>query len=138
MWPHLKGKKKVLLTEIRNTQNNIKLIGEFSFFPEDLDILHLKSARSFFGHIASEKYSEFKKKLESNNQDIILYSKEGEKITEFVLVVLPHYPSNALASIINLYNVHMEAVPPLKGKPKDVIDNLKHNLEELEKKLDKY
>jgi V/A-type H+-transporting ATPase subunit I len=132
----LEREKENILTEIRNTQNNIKLVGDFSFFPEDLDILQLKSARSFFGHIASEKYSEFKKKLESNNQDIILYSKEGEKITEFVLVVLPHYPSNALASIINLYNVHMEAVPPLKGKPKDVIDKLKHKLEELEKKLE--
>ena len=132
----LEREKESILTEIRNTQNNIKLIGDFSFFPEDLDVLQLKSARSFFGHIASEKYSEFKKKLESNNQDIILYSKEGEKVTEFVLVVLPHYPSNALASIINLYNVHMEAVPPLKGKPKDVIGNLKHNLEELEKKLE--
>ena len=132
----LEREKESLLTQIRNTQNNIKLIGDFSFFPEDLDILHLKSARSFFGHIASEKYSEFKKKLESNNQDIILYSKQGEKITEFVLVVLPHYPSNALASIINLYNVHMEAVPPLKGKPKDVLDNLRHDLGELEKKLE--
>ena len=110
----LEREKENILTEIRNAQNNIKLIGEFSFFPADLDVLHLKSARSFFGRIASEKYSEFKKKLESNNQDIILYSKEGEKITEFVLVVLPHYPSNALASIINIYNVHMEAVPPLK------------------------
>ena len=70
----LEREKESLLTQIRNTQNNIKLIGDFSFFPEDLDILHLKSARSFFGHIASEKYSEFKKKLESNNQDITCYS----------------------------------------------------------------
>ncbi|TVP41077.1 V-type ATP synthase subunit I [Candidatus Nitrosocosmicus arcticus] len=131
----LEREKENILTEIRNAQNNIKLIGEFSFFPEDLDILHLKSARSFFGRIASERYSEFKKKLESNNQDIVLYSKGGEKITEFVLVVLPRYPSNALASIINLYNVHMEAVPPLKGKPQEVIENLMHNLEKFEKKL---
>lgn len=131
----LEREKENILTEIRNAQNNIKLIGEFSFFPEDLDILHLKSARSFFGRIASERYSEFKKKLESNNQDIVLYSKGGEKITEFVLVVLPRYPSNALASIINLYNVHMEAVPPLKGKPQEVIENLIHNLEKFEKKL---
>ncbi len=131
----LEREKENILTEIRNAQNNIKLIGEFSFFPADLDVLHLKSARSFFGRIASEKYLEFKKKLESNNQDIILYSKEGEKITEFVLVVLPHYPSNALASIINIFNVHMEAVPSLKGKPNEVIEKLKHDLEALEKKL---
>lgn len=131
----LERKKENLLTTIRDTQNNIKLVSEFSFFPEDLSILHLKSARSFFGRVSSAKYPEFKKKLESNNQDIILYAKEGEKVTQFVLVVLPHYPSNALASIINLYGVHMEAVPDLKGKPEKVIQDLNQNLSKLENDL---
>lgn len=133
----LERQKENLLTTIRDTQNNIKLLTEFSFFPEDLSVLHLKSARSFFGRVSSEKYPEFKKKLESNNQDIILYANEGEKVTRFVLVVLPHYPSNALASIINLYSVHMEAVPDLKGRPEKVILELKHNLEEHESNLGK-
>ena len=131
----LERQKESILTEIRNTENNMKLITEFSFFPEDLNILHLKSARSFFGRVSTEKYPEFKKKLESNNQDIILYSKEGEKVTQFVLVVLPHYPSNALASIINLYGVHMEAVPNLKGKPDKVIEDLTNSLSQLRKNL---
>jgi len=131
----LERQKEGLLTEMRNIENNINLVTEFSFFPEDLNILNLKSARSFFGRVSNEKYSEFKKRLESNNQDIILYSKEGEKITQFVLVVLPHYPSNALASIINLYGVHMEAVPNLKGKPNEVIRELTNSLSVLQKNL---
>lgn len=121
----LEKQKENLFTEVKDTENNLKLIEEFSFFPEDLSILHLKSALSFFGRVKTEKYLEFKKKLESNNQDIILYSKQGPKITHFVLVVLPHFPSNALASIVNLYNVHLEAVPKLKGKPTNLIDDLK-------------
>ena len=132
---NLERQKEDLITEIRNIENNIKLVSEFSFFPEDLNILNLKSARSFFGRVSTEKYNEFKKKLESNNQDIILYSKGGEKITQFVLVVLPHYPSNALASIINLYGVHMEAVPNLKGKPNEVIKELTNSLSILQKNL---
>lgn len=127
----LERKKDNLLTQVKETENNIKLVEEFSFFPEDLSILHLKSALSFFGRVKTEKYSELKKKLESNTQDIIIYSKEGTKITHFILVVLPHFPSNALASIVNLFNVNLEAIPKLKGTPTKVIDDLKKNHKEL-------
>jgi V/A-type H+/Na+-transporting ATPase subunit I len=112
----LEHKKDNLLTRKKETENNIKLLEEFSFFPEDLELLHLKSTLSFFGRVKTEKFPEFKKKLESNNQDIILYSKDEPKVTRFVLVVLPHFPSNALASIVNLFNVNLEAVPKLSGK----------------------
>ena len=37
----LERQKESILTEIRNTENNMKLITEFSFFPEDLNVLHL-------------------------------------------------------------------------------------------------
>src|SRR5690349_12553232 len=47
----LEREKENLLTTIRDTQNKIKLITEFSFFPEDLSVLHLRSARSFFGKV---------------------------------------------------------------------------------------
>ncbi len=125
----LERQKETLLTKMKDIENNIKLLEEFSFFPEDLNILHLSSARSYFGRIDSEKFPDFKKKLELDDEEIILYAKEGSKITHFVIVVMPSFPSNAFASIVNLYNVHLEAVPNLKGKPDIVIQNLKsiHN-----------
>ena len=113
----LERQKENILTEIKETENNIKLLEEYSFFPGELSILHLSSGRSFFGRIATEKFSEFKKKLELNDEDVILYSKGGEKITRFILVLMHNFPSNALASVVNLYNVHLEAVPNLKGTP---------------------
>ena len=113
----LERQKDNALTAMKGTENNITLLEEFSFFPEDLNILHLSSARSFFGRMNSEKFPEFKKKLELNDEEVMLYARECGKTTRFVVVVMSRFPSNAFASVISLYNVHLEAVPNLKGKP---------------------
>ena len=131
----LERQKDNLLTEMKETENNIKLLEEYSFFPGELNILHISSGRSFFGRVATEKFSEFKKKLELNDEDVILYSKGGDKVTHFVLVIRHNFPSNALASVVNLYNVHLEAVPNLKGKPSVEIENQKNIYNTLSSKL---
>ncbi|MGN6628809.1 MAG: V-type ATP synthase subunit I [Candidatus Nitrosocosmicus sp.] len=131
----LERQKDNILTEMKETENNIHLLEEFSFFPGELNILHLSSGRSFFGRVATEKFSEFKKKLELNDEDVILYSKGDDKLTHFVLVIMHNFPSNALASVVNLYNVHLEAVPNLKGKPTVEIENQKHVYSNLSTRL---
>lgn len=134
---NLESQKEHLLTEIKEAENNIKLLEEFSFFPDDLSILHLFSARSFFGKVKSEKFSDFKKALESHSKDIILYTNEKDKLTRFVLVVLPNFPSNLLASAVNSHSVHLETVPRLKGKPENLIQNQKNILNTLSIKVKK-
>ncbi|MGH9997994.1 MAG: V-type ATPase 116kDa subunit family protein, partial [Nitrososphaeraceae archaeon] len=67
----LERQKEALLTQIKETENNLKLLDEFSFFPEDLKLLHLTFARSYFGRVNLEKFPEFKKTLESNEGPII-------------------------------------------------------------------
>ena len=69
----IEKKKESLLTEIKDTENSIKLLEEFVFFPEDLKILQLSSANSYFGRIPSEKFEEFNKVLQEYKQDIFLY-----------------------------------------------------------------
>ncbi len=69
----IEKKKESLLTEIKDTENKIKLLEEFVFFPEDLKILQLSSATSYFGRIASEKFEEFNKVLQEHKQYIFLY-----------------------------------------------------------------
>jgi V/A-type H+-transporting ATPase subunit I len=133
----LERQKDNLLTEMKETENNIKLLEEYSFFPEDLNVLHLTSGRSFFGRIDSDKFQEFKKKLELNDEDVILYAKGDDKITHFVLVIMHNFPSNALASIVNLYNVHLEAIPNLKGKPDSAIQNQRNIYNDLSTQLNK-
>ena len=119
----LQREKENLLTRIKEAENNIKLLEEFSFFPEDLRILNLSFARSFFGRIASEKLDDFKNVLESNNIPVILYPQEKKNLTYFVLVIPPHLPSNTFASAVNSHGVHLEPVPKLQGKPEEIIQN---------------
>jgi V/A-type H+/Na+-transporting ATPase subunit I len=112
----LERQKEALLTQIKETENNLKLLEEFSFFPEDLKLLHLTFARSYFGRVNLEKFPEFKKTLESNEGPIILYSQAKDNLLYFVLVLPPNFPSNILATAVSRYGVHLETVPKLEGK----------------------
>jgi Archaeal/vacuolar-type H+-ATPase subunit I len=112
----LERQKEAILTQITETKNNLKLLDEFSFFPEDLKLLHLSFARSYFGRVNLEKFPEFKKTLESNEGPIILYSQAKDNLLYFVLVLPPNFPSNILATAVSLYGVHLETVPKLEGK----------------------
>ncbi|MGZ5499529.1 MAG: V-type ATP synthase subunit I [Nitrososphaeraceae archaeon] len=131
----LERQKEDLLTEITETENNINLVEEFSFFPEDLKLLRLSFARSYFGRVTSEKFPEFKKTLESKGGPIIIYSQERDKLVYLVLVIPPNFPSNILASAVSLYGVHLETVPKLDGKPSDIIRNRKNHYNILTAKL---
>lgn len=112
----LERQKEAILTQIKETENNLKLLDEFSFFPEDLKLLHLSFARSYFGRVSLEKFPEFKKTLESNEGPIILYSQAKDNLIYFVLVLPPNFPSNSLATAVSLYGAHLETVPKLVGK----------------------
>lgn len=131
----LERQKEEILTQTKETENNLKLLEEFSFFPEDLKLLHLSFARSYFGRITLEKFPEFKKTLESNGGPIILYSQARDKLVYFVLVIPPNFPSNILATAVSLYGVHLETVPKLEGKPNDIVHSQKNLHDDLNAKL---
>ena len=97
--------------------------------------MRLSFARSYFGRVTAEKFSEFKKTLESNGGPIIMYSQERDKLMYLVLVIPPNFPSNILASAVSLYGVHLETVPKLEGKPDDIIHNQKNHYNNLNAKL---
>ena len=131
----LEKERESVLTEIKDTENNIKLLEEFVFFPEDLKILQLSSANSFFGRIPSKKFEEFNKVLQEYKQDIFLYSKPEKDVTYLVLVVFPSFPSDAFANIIQTHDVKIEVVPNLDGKPTDIITKQKSHLKNFKQKL---
>jgi V/A-type H+-transporting ATPase subunit I len=127
----LEKQKENLLTKIQETENNLKLIKEFLFFPEDLEVLQLSSASSYFGRIPTEKFPDFKKDIEAYKQDIFLYSKEEKKLTYLVLVVFPNFPAQAFATLIQSHDVKIESVPKLSGKPSEIIENQNRILDDL-------
>ncbi|TLX93985.1 MAG: hypothetical protein E6K91_07710, partial [Thaumarchaeota archaeon] len=72
----LERDKENLLTQLKETENNMKLVEEFSFFPEDFGVLQLRTAHSYFARVDSKDYANFKKAMDVNSQDIFLYPKE--------------------------------------------------------------
>jgi len=131
----LEKEKEALLTEIKDTENNLKLVEEFSFFPEDLKILQLSSATSYFGRIPSDKFEEFKKVITTHSKDIMLYAQAGKELTHLILVVFPTISSDEFANIIQTHNVKIEAVPTLNGKPNEIITSEKGNLQTKNQRL---
>ncbi len=138
----LEKEKEHLLTQLKETENNMKLVEEFSFFPEDFNVLQLKMAHSYFGRVDSKNYPAFKKALDVNSQDVFLYTKEGKDATNLVLVTFPNFPPHALATVVQEYDVKLEAVPKLDGKADQLIQNLKakqtdisHKLQEINRQL---
>jgi len=132
---NLEKEKESLLTEIKETENNLKLVEEFSFFPEDLKILQLSSATSYFGRISSDKFEEFKKAIDVHHKDIMLYIQAEKKLTHLILVVFPTISSDEFANIIQTHNVKIEAVPKITGKPNEIISNQKSNLQTQNQRL---
>jgi V/A-type H+/Na+-transporting ATPase subunit I len=131
----LEKEKESLLTQFNETENNVKLVEEFSFFPEDFNVLQLKMAHSYFGRMNSKNHSAFKKALDINNQDVFIYSKEGKDTTDVILVTFPNFPPHALATLVQEYDVKIEAVPKLDGKADQLIQKLKAKQSEISQKL---
>ncbi len=131
----LEREKETLLTRINETENNIKLVEEFSFFPEDFSVLQLVLGHSYFGRLDSKQFPAFKKGLEANNLDVFLYSKEDKEITRIVLITFPNFPPHALATAVQEYNVKLEAVPKLNGTSAQLKQSLGTVLNELNQKL---
>jgi len=132
----IEKEKEALLTEIKETEDNLKLVEEFSFFPEDLKILQLSSATSYFGRIPSDKFEEFKKVIDEHHKDIMLYTKAEKELTHLILVVFHTISSDKFANIIQLHNVKIEAVPSISGKPNEIITNQKSNLQTQNQRLE--
>lgn len=131
----LEREKETLLTQSKETENHIKLVEEFSFFPEDFNVLQLSSAHSYFGRVDQKNAAGFKQALNVHGQDVFLYSKEEKDTTRIILVTFPNFPPHALSTVVQEYNVKLEAVPKLKGKAAELSQSLKNKQNEITQKI---
>ncbi len=131
----LEQEKEILITQLKETENNLKLVEEFSFFSEDFNVLQLSSAHSYFGRVDQKNSAGFKQALGVHSQDVFLYSKEEKGATRIILVTFPNFPPHALSTVVQEYNVKLEAVPKLKGKAAELSQNLKNKQNEITQKI---
>jgi V/A-type H+-transporting ATPase subunit I len=147
----LERQKEDLLTKLKETSENLRLVEEFSFFPLDLNVLQFRLAHSFFGRVESEKFSALKEALPLGKevvsvsqetvptglQDIVLYAQQSKDITRFVLVVRPEFPSDTLATVTQTHGAKLEPVPQLSGKPAELLGELEKKRNEISQTLQK-
>ncbi len=131
----LERQKEDLLTKMKKSTEHLRLVEEFSFFPEDLNILQFRLAHPFFGRIKPENFEAFKQALQVDPSKIILYKQQGKDLNRFILVIPPEFPSNVLANAIERYGAKMEPMPRISGKPNDLMVKLKDELNEFSKTL---
>lgn len=131
----LEREKDALLTQLREVENHSNLVEEFSFFPEDFSVLQLSSAHSYFGRIDPKNFAGFKQALDVNSQDAFLYSKEIKGTTQIILVTFPNFPSHALSTLVQEYDIKLEAVPKLKGTAAELGQSLKTKQADINKKI---
>ena len=131
----LEREKETLITQLKETGNNLKLVEEFSFFSEDFNVLQLSSAHSYFGRVDQKNSAGFKQALGVHSQDVFLYSKEEKGATRIILVTFPNFPPHALATVVQEYNVKLEAVPKLEGKAAELNQSLKNKQNEITQKI---
>ena len=131
----LEKEKESLLTQIRETENNIKLVEKFNFFPENLNVLQLKNTNSYFGSIESKKFDELKKEITQHTSDIFFYAKADKKLSYFVITVFPSISPQDFANIIQNHNAKIEPVPNLDGTPTEITNQEQSNLTDLNQKL---
>src|SRR5574341_1751076 len=148
----LERQKEDLLTKLKETNENLRLVEEFSFFPLDLNVLQFRLAHSFFGRVESEKFQALKEALPVGReavavgreavavglQDIVLYAQQAKDITRFVLVVRPEFPSDTLSTVTQTYGAKLEPVPRLSGKPAELVEELKKNRDEISQTLQNF
>ena len=78
---------------------------------------------------------EFKKALEEWKKDVFLYYKEDKEVTHIVLVIMPNFPTQVLASLVQSHGISLEPVPKLSGRPSNIIQVQKNQKSEISNKL---
>jgi V/A-type H+-transporting ATPase subunit I len=118
-----------LHTQLDELKDRMDLVSGLSFVNEDLNILDLESATSFFGTFAPDAYEELRKALAST-ENVILYPsnkvQEGKEKKDLVslVVVVPNEQLEKFGSIIQKADLRLQRIPKLKGKPEEVLSKL--------------
>jgi V/A-type H+-transporting ATPase subunit I len=118
----LKQEQDKLTTHLDELKNSIELVTGLEFINEDLGIFDLESAASFFGTVPSEAYPGVQKDLAAI-PNAMLYSSGKDPIS--LVVVVPTAELEKFGSIIQKASLRLQRIPKLKGKPAEILSNLK-------------
>jgi V/A-type H+-transporting ATPase subunit I len=134
----LKTKQENLASEIERITDLARLVEKLSFVDRDLSIFDLRSAASFYCELDAEVTPRFRESLLMSIPEAMLISSTlGEK--EKLAIVVPNEKLDAFGTEIQKFDLKMQRIPRLNGRPGELSAQLRkeseQKLEELQKVL---
>ncbi len=130
----LKREEDALLTDSKSVEDDLRLVREYAFFPEDLSLLTARNLLSFFGEAAPDRYSSFRDEVASLSNEVLFVEQAWPRSVRFVLAV-PRSKADAFGRVAQKHSVHLTAAPQLQGTPQQLAPRLERRLKEIGEKL---
>src|SRR5208283_3273371 len=130
----LKQEEDNLNLHLDELRSNIDLVSKLLFVDADLSIFDLKSAASFFGMVPAKAHQGLMNDLAAI-KDAIVYSTGKDLVS--VVVVIPNSALEEFGSIIQKSELRLQRIPPLSGKPQEVLSRLQEEQSTDEAELSK-
>jgi len=117
----LKQSQDQLSLRLDELRNRIELVSNLSFINGDLSILDLESATSFFGVLPQKSYQQLLSSL-APMQGVMPYSSGTDMV--HLVVVVPKADLEKFGAIVQKADLRLQPIPPMTGKPADVLSAL--------------
>lgn len=117
----LKQEEDNLNLRLDELRDRIDLVSKLSFIDADLSVFDLKSAASFFGVVPAQAHQALMGEL-APIKEAIAYSTGKDPVS--VVVVIPNSALEEFGAIIQKSDLRLQRIPPLKGKPTEVLSRL--------------
>ncbi len=128
----LQQRREKALSELDQTVDRASLVERLSFVDDDLAILNLESAATFYGRMTPEACSGLRSSFEKGGA--LVYAREREGMADAVLVI-PREELEKFGSAIQKLDLKLQRVPELKGTPGQILSSLKEKKGRLEREL---
>ena len=129
----LKQDEEKLRLQLDDLKNRIDLVTKLGFINEDLSIFDLASASSFFGVLPAQAHQELTKSLAAI-PEAMAYSSGTDPVS--VVVVVPNEALERFGSIIQRGDLRLQRIPPMKGRPAEVLSALQDEKRAAEGRLE--
>lgn len=128
----LKQEEERLRLQIDELNGKIDLVSKLSFIDEDLSVFDLASAASFFGVLPAAAYGDLAKEI-ATIPEAMAYSSGKDPVS--MVVVVPNEALDRFGSMVQKGDLRFQRIPPLKGRPAEVLAALNQQKEASEAEL---
>jgi V/A-type H+/Na+-transporting ATPase subunit I len=134
----LKQRQEKLGSRLDELRSRTALVHNLEFIDADLSVLDLESASAFFGTLSTETYERMRNDV-SPLSGVMIQTSGTDKQTDTMgtVVVVPRSELEKFGAIIQAADIKLERIPPMKGRPSEVLSALESERVQAELDLQK-